>query len=114
MQEPRTTPKHSIGRKPVAGQAPPASNGQSPSPSTPEDPKKKDEAKKKKVGFRVESDSDTSGSEAMNTINEDEYGAPYAGKWKKVQKGPKTNSRAAATINSDQIRPFGRLVPNWP
>ena len=107
---------HSIGRKPVAEQVLPASNGQSPSSSTPEDPKKKKEGEegKKKVGFRVESDSDTSGNEATRTINEEEYEAPYAGKWKKVQKGPKTNSRAAATLNSDQIRPFGRLVPNRP
>ena len=99
VQEPRTTPLHST------------------SPSTPTSPKKKEEEgeeekkkKKKTVAIRTESEgSDTSGSEATRTENHDDH--EYAGKWKKVVKG--RNSRLTA-VEDDQIRPFGRLVPNWP
>ena len=98
---------HSIAR---GGAAAPAS--QSPTTSTPRRVAEEEEPKKKKkVGIRVETDSDNSGNEATRTINEDEHNDEYAGKWKKVVKGK--NSRLTA-VEDDQIRPFGRLVPNWP
>ena len=64
---------------------------------------------KKTVSIREESDS--SGSEATRTINEDEYERPQ---WRVVGKGKKANTREQAAVK-DQIRSsFGRLIPNWP
>ena len=62
------------------------------------------EKKKKEHIVGISSDSET---------ETEEYEVPYNGKWKKVQKGKKTNSVEDATVHPD-LRPFGWRVPNWP
>ena len=91
-------------------------------------PKKAQEPKneeKKTVGIKIEPEvneftSDSESSEATRTINEDEHEDPNEGKWRKVQKNKKSNTKDQAKL-SDQIHtqpPFhpglGQLVPNWP
>ena len=67
---------------------------------------------KKKVEINEDANEyDDDDEVTTGTENADDH--EYAGKWRRVEKSKKSNSKEQATLD-DQIRPFGRLVPNWP
>ena len=64
------------------------------------------------ANLSTDNDDDDEDESEHERINEDEYERPYEGKWRKVQKGKRTNSQSDAIL---QTRPsFQWRVPSWP